>query len=176
MVRLKGNLVDESSDKFIYLADRPEFIPVLAEWFYEEWGRNNPGFTVESIEGKLRQRLNRNQVPLVLVLLREGSPIASASLKIKELETHPQYLHWLGSVYVLEDYRGGGIGTQLVKQALSEARRVGVRELYLYTRNRVRFYTRLGWISIERPSYHGRTVIIMMQNLSVEKGKSTNET
>jgi GNAT superfamily N-acetyltransferase len=165
------NLIDQSSDKFIYLADHPELIPVLAGWFFEEWGRGYPGPTLATIEDKLKQRLNRDQVPLVLVMMREGSPIASASLKIREMETHPQHLHWLGSVYVLVDYRGRGLGSQLVQHAVNEATRLGVRELYLYTRHQESFYSRLGWTPVEKPIYHGRQVIIMKQILSVEERK-----
>ncbi len=163
--------MDKSSDKFIYLADRPELIPMLAGWFYEEWGRNNPDLTLEKIEGRLKQRLNRDRVPLVLVLMKGGSPIASASLKIREMETHPHYLHWLGSVYVTPDYREKGIGSQLVGHSILEARHLSVSDLYLYTRSREDFYTRLGWVTIEKPRYHGRRVIIMKQVLSVEERK-----
>ena len=159
--------MDNSGDKIIYLADRLDLIPILGGWFYKEWGRNLPDVTQATFEGKLRQRLNRDQVPLVLVTLRDDSPIASASLKIQEMETHPQYLHWLGSVYVLPEYREEGIGTKLVQFAVNEAKRLAVHDLYLYTRNRENFYTRLGWKVLERPLYHGREVVIMEQILSV---------
>ena len=159
--------MDNSGDKIVYLAERADLIPELVGWFYEEWGHNYPDLTQASIEGKLRRRLNRDRIPLVLVLLRDDSPIASASLKIREMETHPQYLHWLGSVYVKPEYRGKGIGSNLVQYSVNEAKRLAVYDLYLYTRSRENFYTRLGWKPIEKPLYHGRRVVIMKQILSV---------
>jgi len=159
--------VDNSGDRYVYLADRVDLIPTLAGWFYEEWRHNSTDLTPAIIEGKLNQRLNRDRVPLVLVTLRDDSPIASASLKIQEMETHPQYLHWLGSVYVLPKYRGIGIGSKLVQYSINEAKRLAVHDLYLYTRSHENFYTRLGWKAVERPLYHGRRVVIMKQILSV---------
>lgn len=159
--------MDNSSDKIIYLADRPDLIPTLAVWFYAEWGHSNPDLTQATIEGNLKQRLYRDRVPLVSVLLRDDSPIASASLKIQEMETHPQYLHWLGSVYVLPEYRGKGIGSKLVQYFVDEAKRLAVHDLYLYTRSHENFYSHLGWQPIERPYYRGRRVVIMKQILFV---------
>jgi GNAT superfamily N-acetyltransferase len=159
--------VDNSGDKIVYLADRADLIPELAGWFYGEWGPNYPDLTQAIIDDKLRRRLNRDRIPLVLVTLRKDSPIASASLKIREMETHPQYLHWLGSVYVLPEYRGKGIGSNLVQYSVNEAKRLAVHDLYLYTRSRENFYTRLGWKSVEKPLYRGRRVVIMKQILSV---------
>jgi GNAT superfamily N-acetyltransferase len=152
-------------DEYVYLADRPDLIPLLASWFYNEWGVNDPHLSLETITGKLKGRLHREHLPLVLVLLRDNSPIASASLKIQEMDTHPQYLHWLGSVYVLPEMRHQGIGSKLVQSSVSEARRLGIKELYLYTRHREAFYARLGWKPIERPDYRGRPAVIMSRNL-----------
>lgn len=159
--------MDNSGDRFVYLADRVDLIPTLAGWFYDEWGHNSADLTPATFEQKLRQRLNRDRVPLVLVLLRDDSPIASASLKNQEMEIHPQYLHWLGSVYVLPEYQGKGIGSNLVQYSVNEAKRLAVHDLYLYTRSRENFYTRLGWKPLERPLYHGRRVVIMKHILSV---------
>ena len=158
---------DKLHGNYLYLADRPDLIPILAGWFFDEWGRDNPELTQEIIEDNLKGRLNRDHVPLVLVQIHEGSPIASASIKIQEMETHPQYMHWLGSVYVLPKYREQGIGSNLIRHTIEEARRLGLDELYLYTRNKKIFYSKLGWRPVETPIYHGRNVIIMVQTLSV---------
>ena len=160
-----------SADKNIYLADRPELLPVLAGWFYDEWGRGNPNSSPESMQRILREFLNKDQFPLTIVRTRDSEPIASASLKIQEMETHLQYLHWLGGVYVHPQFRNQGIGSQLVEYTANEAKNLKVKELYLYTRNHGDFYTRLGWQVIERPLYEGRIAIVMRRILSVAAGK-----
>ena len=159
----------KSTDEFIYLADQPELLPVLTDWFYDEWGRSDPNSSQERMRRILGEHLNRDIIPLTIVLLRGSHPIASASLKIREMETHPKYLNWLGGVFVLPEYRQQGIGSKLVDYTASEAKRLKVNELYLYTRNHEQFYTRLGWQVIERPVYEGRIAIVMKRELSVEK-------
>ncbi|MFN2214149.1 MAG: GNAT family N-acetyltransferase [Anaerolineales bacterium] len=156
-----------ANDRYIYLADQPELLPTLADWFYNEWGRNDPDSSREKISTTLGQYLNRDHIPLTIVRLRGSQPIASASLKIREMETHPQYTHWLGGVYVHPDFRKQGIGSHLVEYSAELAKKLKVCHLYLYTRNHENFYTRLDWQEIERPTYQGRNTIIMKKNLSV---------
>lgn len=169
MVQTPIKPMDKSLGNYIYLADRPELIPVLAGWFFNEWGSHNPDLTLESIEDNLKERLHRDSIPLVIIKLVDGTPIASASLKIREMETHPHYQHWLGSVYVLPECRGLGIGSELIRYTVDNARQLAVDELYLYTRKKQYFYSKLGWKPVETPIYHGRKVIIMKQILSVKE-------
>jgi GNAT superfamily N-acetyltransferase len=161
-------MANNPGDRYIFLADQPELLPILAAWFYDEWGRHNPPGSRESMQRVLGEFLNRDQIPLTIVRLRESEPIASASLKIREMETHPQYLNWLGGVYVHPDFREQGIGSQLVQYTAHKAIELKVKGLYLYTRKHVNFYARLGWQVIEEPLYHGRKVSIMKRNLSVD--------
>jgi len=149
-----------------YLAERPDLVPILASWFYEEWGRRNPENSIEKVEQRLRTRMNRDSLPIALVGFLDGKLVTSASIKIREMETHPQYKYWLGAVYVDVAHRGQGIGSQVVQHTALEAKRLGVSQLYLYTRSHENFYTYLGWQPIERPRYHGREVVIMKFTLS----------
>ena len=160
-----------SADRYINLADQPALIPVLANWFYDEWGRRDPSSSPERMGQILGGYLNKDKIPLTIILLRGSQPIASASLKIREMETHPQYLNWLGGVFVHPDYRDQGIGSQLVEYSANEAKSLRVNELYLYTRSHEEFYTRLGWQVIEKPLYEGCLAIVMRRILSVEAGK-----
>jgi predicted N-acetyltransferase YhbS len=150
------------------LADRPELAPLLASWFYDEWGRRNPENSLQKVEKRLRQRMNRDKVPLTLVAFQGSEPVGSASLIVHEMETHPVFLHWLASVYVHQPCRQQGIGSLLVQHVAAEAERIGVGELYLYTHSHEEFYARHGWRPVERPLYHGREVVIMKRVLTGE--------
>lgn len=157
--------MNKTQGEIVYLADRPELVPVLAKWFYDEWGHSDPQSSTGKMQATLRGYLNRDRIPLTIVKLQSSQPVASTSLKIQEMETHPQYTYWLGGVYVHPDYRERGIGSQLVEYSAGLAKDLGVRNLYLYTRDHEDFYTRLGWQVIERPLYQGRLTIVMKRNL-----------
>jgi GNAT superfamily N-acetyltransferase len=105
---------------------------------------------------------------LAFVALRENEPLGTVSLKLKEVEILPQYEHWLGTLFVHESHRGKGIGSLLIEAAAKEANRLGIGELYLYTRNRKneRLYAKLGWIVVERLEYQGRPAVIMKSILA----------
>ncbi|MBC8506804.1 MAG: GNAT family N-acetyltransferase [Anaerolineales bacterium] len=149
-----------------FLVDYPNLVSHLATWFYEEWGRRNPVNSLEKIEQRLQGRMNRDSLPITLIGFLDGKLVASASIKICEMVTHPQYKYWLGAVYVDGAHRGKGFGSQIVLRTALEAKRLGVRNLYLYTRSHEDFYSHLDWKPIERPHYRGREVVIMKQGLN----------
>ena len=62
--------------------------------------------------------MKRDKTPLTLVAFKDEKPVGIAALKIREMEIHPQYQHWLGSVYVKENWRKMGIGSTLVKAVI----------------------------------------------------------
>jgi len=148
-----------------YLADHPELVHVLSTWFHDEWGRNNPSLTVESIERHVRERLNRDKFPLCLVAFVNSDLIATSSLKIREMEIYPQFEHWLGNVYVLPEYRSQGIGSEITEATTETASLLGVKKLYLYTRDKENFYQRLGWETVEQTEYRGRMAVVMSRSL-----------
>lgn len=146
-----------------YLADHQRTVPVLAQWLFEEWGHCYPDTSVDTMASQLRARMHRDRSPLALVAFEAGEPIGTASLKIREVEIRPQYEHWLGSLFVAEPYRGRGIGSKLITAIKAEADKLGIDELYLYTRQAAtaRLYKKLGWIEIEQANYRSRPALIM---------------
>lgn len=144
-----------------YLVNHPSLVTLLADWFYEEWGGRRPEDSLEGFKIRLQGRMNQDRLPLALIAFFEGEPVGTAALKIREMETHPHFEHWLGSVYVQESHRKRGFGTKLIQAIISEAARFGIEELYLYTRGSEIFYSKLGWKEIEKPFFRGRRVTIM---------------
>ena len=151
-----------------YLADCPDTVPLLAQWLFDEWGYRSPDGTVQGMADNLHQRLNRNRLPMALVALGQGEPLGTASLKAREVEIRPDYENWLATVYVDKPYRGGGVGSMLIEAASEEAAKLGIDELYLYTRRNETeaLYARLGWVPVERLIYRGRPAVIMKRTLA----------
>lgn len=148
--------------RITYLADYPESIPLVAKWFYEEWGQFNPNSSLALSESRVRERLNRDRIPLTLVALQNDEVVATTTLKIREMDIYPQYEYWLSNVYTRPDCRGRGFGSQLVEYTVEEAKRLGVHDLYLQTWTSEKLYTRLGWQALERDvEDHGKLVTVM---------------
>lgn len=147
------------------LADRPELVPTLAEWFHEEWGRVVPWGTVEGFAEMFRGQLNRDALPLALVALEGGAPVGTSALRVADMPERPERTPWLGGVYVRPGARGRGVGEALVRAAERRARELGFRELFLFTTDREAFYRRLGWSVLEHADHHGELAAVMRTEL-----------
>jgi N-acetylglutamate synthase-like GNAT family acetyltransferase len=144
-----------------YLADHPEAVSTLATWQHAEWGRTPPGDTLAKRAARLRRFSNRDRIPLTVVAFENGELLGSASLIEHDMETRMELTPWLASVCVGEAYRRHGVGARLVKRIMTEAGKLKVPLLYLYTVHSERFYAALGWSLLERTSYYDHKVVIM---------------
>ena len=143
------------------LKQHPGFIPTLAAWHHAQWGELNPQKTLGARIGCLERHLGESPLPVTFVAVAEGMPIGSASLVERDLPTHPQLSPWLASVYVAAEHRRRGVGGQLVRRVMEEARRLEVETLYLFTLDQEKFYTELGWSLLERGEYQGFAIAVM---------------
>jgi len=115
---------------------------------------------------KITERLNTDKFPLAFVALAGSRPVGTASLKIQEMTTHKHLYYWLGTVYVVPEYRGKGVGSALVKHAEMKAGELGVKTLYLHTPDKEGFYLDRNWETIERPVYFDMPVVIMKKEMA----------
>jgi putative hydrolase of the HAD superfamily len=148
-----------------FLAEHPHFAPLVAEWIFNEWGHQDPESSLEKTIALYETQLNTKTPPIALVGLLDGKPIACSGIKIRELDLFPQYTHWLGSVYVVSEFRNQGIGSVVVELSSQFAAMIGLGELYLYTHSHEDFYNRLGFAQVKCPLYQGRKIVIMKKQL-----------
>jgi len=144
-----------------YLSDHPEAMAKLAEWQHAEWGNLRPGDTLEKRMVRLAGMSKRDRIPLTVVALEATQVLGSASLIEHDMETRMELRPWLAGVFVGEQYRRRGIGAELVRWIMAEARKLKVPLLYLYTVHSEKFYAALGWTLQERTSYREQPVVIM---------------
>ena len=144
-----------------YLSDQPQAVPVLAAWFAREWGDGSPAMAPDAIAGRLAAQTGPPELPLTLLGLLDGEPLATATLKFRELDWEPQADHWLGSVYVRADVRGRGHGRAIVAAAEAAAAAGGLAPLYLYSPAKVDLYRRLGWEPVGETVVGGKRATIL---------------
>lgn len=148
------------------LVDLPDALPVVARWYYDEWGHKITNNSYERTCARIRGKLNRDKAPLHIVAVRDGAPLGVAQLKVREMDIYPDKGHWLGSLYVAPEVRGQGVAGKLVGTVMETARSFGIDRLYLQTeRHDGGLYARLGWQALEQVRYRGLDVLIMERDL-----------
>jgi GNAT superfamily N-acetyltransferase len=148
------------------LADHPLLVPVVSGWHFDEWSDRYPGTTRAAWTAELAGRCERDRIPMTFVALVDAEAVGSASLVVGDMDTRPDLSPWLAAVYVLPAFRHRGIATALVSHALVQARRFGVRQLYLWTDSAASLYSRLSWRLLAEEPYQGKTVLVMVRDLT----------
>jgi len=151
-----------------FLANKENAIPVLARWYFEEWGHLEKGNTLDKVTEKLHGYLNTDKIPLIVLAVERGEILGAAQLKYREMDIYPEKEHWLGGVYVSKNHRGNKLAEQIIRKVVSIAGKLDVHKLYLQTENLSGgLYTRLGWQPIEQVNYRGLDVLVMEKEIGV---------
>lgn len=145
----------------IDLRSRPEIIPTLAAWHYEEWSYLYPGETLEGRIKRMEEFLVDAPIPSMYLWMEGRSLAGSAAIVENDMETRPELRPWLASVYVPAARRRSGLGTRLVQYVMKKASDQGYPALYLYTPHREDFYLKLGWQTMAKEPFHGEEVTVM---------------
>jgi GNAT superfamily N-acetyltransferase len=98
-----------------------------------------------------------------------GIYVGSAALKLQELgDVYPSNKYWLGSVFVMEQYRGSRIASAMTMKIVKIARERNLPHLYLQTINLSGgLYSELGWQVIEQFNYKDEDTLLMMKALGL---------
>jgi N-acetylglutamate synthase-like GNAT family acetyltransferase len=148
-----------------YLADHPELIEPLAQERLAFYRELLPEYTLETHIARLRAHLNRDTVPIAWVAHSEGQVLGTAALREHDLEDRTDLTPWLGGVLVRPEFRRRGIGAALCRAVELKAAELGVNDLYLFTLDKQRWYTMLGWKHFQPCSWRGRPGDIMLKSL-----------
>lgn len=148
-----------------HLADHPEVLPVLKEWFETEWasyyGPGGPG----DARGDLLAYANRTELPVGLVAFFEDELCGVAALKSESIATHLHLGPWAAAGLVNRSYRRRGIGTELIRALEEVARSLGYSRIYCGTSTANRILEHLGWQFMEQVKYDGEDVSIYQKAL-----------
>ncbi|MFX0202147.1 MAG: GNAT family N-acetyltransferase, partial [Candidatus Hodarchaeota archaeon] len=113
------------------LADHPQAIPILKEWFEREWapyyGPDGPG----DANKDLLDSCSRDELPVTLVAISDGEVCGTASLKAESVTTHKHLTPWLAALLVAPKFRRLGVGERLIAAIEEKAKQLGFHCLYV---------------------------------------------
>ncbi len=131
------------------LREKKIFFPILAFWAYTNWylTRNIP-FNI--ILNEYNRRTGDTVPPSSFVALIDDIPAGMVTLKKNDLAARNDLTPWLSTLYVPPEFRGRGVGVELIKRVIHESREMGYESLYLFIDNRdftrlEKYYTSKGW-------------------------------
>lgn len=148
--------------KITTLATRPDLAGVLSTWHFAEWANLYPGWTREICRAELEAHRDPEGLPTTLIALeKDDTPVGSVSLLLDDLPGWECYSPWLASLFVVPGRRGAGLGGALLAAAVAEARRLGVKQLYLFTPSHASFYSQRAWSKLGLAMANGEPVVVM---------------
>ena len=113
------------------LADHKEAIPILKEWFEQEWASyyslDGPGNAYKDIHDSC----NRDELPIALVAISDGEVCGTAALKTESVSTHKHLTPWLAALLVVPEFRRRGVGEQLIAAIEKKASQLGFKCIYV---------------------------------------------
>jgi GNAT superfamily N-acetyltransferase len=147
------------------LADHPETLPTLKEWFETEWesyyGPHGPG----DAQKDLVSYANWGELPVALVAFIGDELCGIAVLKAESITTHAHLCPWAAAGLVSPPHRRKGVGAQLLSGLEEVARTLGYSHIYCGTSTAVGLLHRAGWQFMEHVNYHGDKVSIYQKGL-----------
>jgi GNAT superfamily N-acetyltransferase len=143
------------------LKQKPEYLDQVAKWLYLEWGIKTEGSSILAVKEKLKTFKNTDKIPINYVALKGEHLAGTFNLMLSDPPERKDLSPWFGSLYVEPNYRNQGIGTYLLKSAVSKANIMGIQKLYLCTPTQQKMYARLGWQTIDEVEFRNEIVTIM---------------
>ncbi len=136
--------------KIIRLTDKnsPEFLSVL-EWNYNWWGVPQ-GKSEAEVKCQMEHSLcTGDKLPQTFVAIDGEEPVGVYQLSmVDDLAGRPDIYPWLINVFVPNEHRGKNICREMMNSVKENAKKAGIKELYLYT-SHVGLYEKFGWEFVE---------------------------
>ena len=134
----------------VILADRPDLIPTLADWFAQVWkpyyGPDGPGDAAADLQASC----HKERLPICLVALNaDGDALGTASLKDVSVADRRDLSPWLAALVVPPDFSGQSATDFLVAAIDDEAKRLGQSALYCDANIDETLKNPGGWVEVD---------------------------
>jgi len=148
-----------------YLADHPNALPVIEEWFKSEWpdwyGPEGPG----DARSDLLSYATRDALPVGVVGFVGDAPVGLVVLKATSISGRPDLAPWASTGLVHSDYRRRGFGAKLLSALEEVAVELGYDSIYCGTAAAALLLERSGWTYVEHSEAEGQHLAVYKKSL-----------
>lgn len=128
------------------LRKNPQYVPVISEWLYGEWGNHNRNYWTSWVQ----HSTEKNDIPKTYILFINDHLVGTYSLWRCDLQSRQDLFPWFGGLYVDVAYRGQlyngkKLGEILQCHAVSELKKLHYQIVYLFTSRSPEYYIHNGW-------------------------------
>ena len=125
------------------LLDYPEHLETVSRWVYEEF-IDKSSKKYEEIKEFFSKRFY-DKLPITLIALKDEQCVGTISLFEGDLDTRRDLRPWLAALYVDKNYRGQGIGEELIICVINKVEELGYHTIYLRTEHASEYYKKRKW-------------------------------
>jgi GNAT superfamily N-acetyltransferase len=148
-----------------YLADQPEFVPLLSRWLAEQWpdwyDSDGPGNVLADLEANA----DRTSLPLGIVAVENDELCDYVSLKDEAVQGYEEFGPWAGAALVRPNLRNQGIRSRLIERLEKEAKALGYGAVYSGNRNPGGILTHRGWSIVGQVVHNGEELYVYRKAL-----------
>jgi GNAT superfamily N-acetyltransferase len=144
---------------------------LIAGWYNEEWQ------IADDVTRSSLLEFPSQKVIFQCVMWLNGEPVGTGGLYLKvgiqeKIEKYVAYQPWVALMYTKTEIRGKGLGAKLLAEIESQAFRMGIERIYLFTHTAEQLYSRNNWNVIERFDVMGRKIAVMEKSTTAPKSIS----
>jgi N-acetylglutamate synthase-like GNAT family acetyltransferase len=155
MREIKYQIVNNNDNNTIHL---------IADWYFLEW--NIPKQTTI----KKIKNFSADSKQFQVLMTLDNIAVATGGLynHVGLLDKEPKfriYKNWLALVYTTPENRKKGLGALICDHIQVQSKKLGIKEIYLFTDTAESLYERLGWHQLERLFLSERQVVVMKKSL-----------
>jgi len=110
------------------------YLNTINNWMYTLWGAAE-GWDMNKIKCYMQRCISAKTMPKTIIATTDGRIVGICNLLMHDLDTRPDLYPWAGNLFIDKNYRGQGVATLLMNEVINQAKKLGLTELYSYTKH-----------------------------------------
>ena len=128
--------------EIVSVRERPDLTDSAVAFFQRHWASED---SMAVYDDCIRSSLSsESPLPQWYVMLKDGKIVAGAGLIANDFISRMDLWPWLAALYVEEEFRGRGLGGEILRHARAHAARLGFDHVYLAT-DHIGYYEKYGF-------------------------------